>query len=204
MERLNNVQRSMIIAALKKEQEGEEKVYRQMADADLFDVYAKTGAKTFDVPLENEDRKVSIGTASVVAKEGGYEVVDFDDFRWGAEDAGLIDYTFRVATGHVDEVMGALKDAGLDGLVSWEARPVKDWQKECAEDNGRLIFRETGEAVLGVAYVPGKTYTMLNPKSAAFIKEAARALYGSTPMALLEGGQDAERYRVSQGAGAPA
>lgn len=191
MERLNNVARATIIAALKKELEAEEKVYRKMADADLFDVNAKTGAKSFDVALETDDRKVSIGTASVVTKEPTWQITDYDAWANAASDAGLVDFTFRVCPGHEDSVMEALKAAGLDGFVSWHEEPVKDWAKQCVEVAGRLVFRETGEPVEGVALVPGKTYTMLRPKSTTIIRQAAMSLYGSTPMALLEGGTDA-------------
>lgn len=190
MERLNNVQRATIIAALKKDLENEEKIYRQMADADILDVNAKTGAKTFEVALETDTRKVPIGTASVVTKEGEWKVTDFMAWRVAASELGLVDYTFRVAPGHENEVMDALKDAGLDGLIAWDAKPVKDWMNETEEVAGRLVYRETGEAVEGVELYPGKTYTMLRPKSVDTIKKAALALYGTTPLALLEGGAE--------------
>ena len=50
----------------------------------------------------------------------------------------------------------------------------------------------TGEPVQGVCYVPSKPYTQLRPKSLDLVNDAARAIYGSTPMALLEGGTDGQ------------
>ena len=189
---LNNLQRVTLVSALKKELEAEEKRYRAAADADIMDVFTKTGAKSFEVALESDTRRIPIGTASVVTKTGTWEVDDFEAFREGATDAGLIDYTFRICPGYEDAVMDAIKAADLLGYIQYEARPVKDWEKECTEVAGRLVFIATGEPVQGVCYVPGKTYTQLRPKSLDLVNDAARAIYGSTPMGLLEGGTDGQ------------
>ena len=188
---LNNLQRVTLISALRKELEAEEKLYRNAADADIMAVYASTGAKTFEVALENDVRRIPIGTASVVKREGDWEVDDFEEWRPAATDAGLVDYTFHIAPGFENRIMTALREAELSAYIQWEARPAKDWQKHTAEVAGQLVFAETGEPVEGVVYVPGKTYTQVRPKSLELLNSAARALYGSTPMALLEGGQDA-------------
>jgi len=176
---MNNIQRATLVSALKKELEKEEKAYRGPADAEIMDAYAKTGAKTFDVALENDVKRIPIGTASVVTREGEYEVDDFEAWRPAATDAGLVDYTFRICPGYESRVMA--------GYVQWEAKPAKDWQKQTVEVAGKLVFSATGEEVEGVVWVPGKTYTMLRPKSLDLVNNAVRALFGSTPMALLEG-----------------
>ena len=190
MERLNNVQRATIIAALKKELENEEKVYRQMADADILDVNAKTGAKTFEVALETDTRKVPIGTASVVEKAGSWEVDDLEAFAESARDAGQVEYSVSVPIAALDAVRDALEAAGLLESVELLAKPLKGWQAFTTEVKGTLIWKETGEPVEGAVYVPGKVYTMLRPKSADIIRDGARALYGTTPYALLEGGAE--------------
>ena len=189
--KLNNLQRVTLVTALKKELEAEEKRYRAAADSDIMEVYRNTGAKSFDISLENDTRKYPIGTASVVTKEGSYEVDDFESFREGATDAGLIDYTFRICPGYEDAVMDALRAAELDGYIQWDARPAKDWAKECVEVAGRLVFKATGEPVEGVCFTPGKTYTMLRTKSLGLINDEVRAFCGLTPMALLEGADNA-------------
>ena len=188
--KLNNLQRVTLVAALKKQLESEEKCYRAAADADIMSVYRNTGAKSFEVALETENRRVPIGTASVVAKEGTWEIDDFEEWSEAATDAGLVDYTFRICPGYEDAVMEAIKAAELAGYVQYEARPVKDWAKECVEVAGELVFKATGEPVKGVCFTPGTTYTQLRPKSLELVNNAARALFGSTPMALLEGGTD--------------
>lgn len=184
---LNNIQRATLVSALKKELDKEEKLYRGAADAEIMDAYVKSGAKTFEVALENDVRRIPIGTASVVTRDGEYEVDDFEAWRPAATDAGLVDYTFRIAPGFESRVMAAIAQADMAGYVQWEARPAKDWQKQTVEVAGKLVFSETGEEVQGVVWVPGKTYTMLRPKSLDLVNNAARALYGATPMALLEG-----------------
>lgn len=188
---LNNIQRATLVSALKKELDKEEKLYRGAADAEIMDAYVKSGAKTFEVALENDVRRIPIGTASVVTRDGEYEVDDFEAWRPAATDAGLVDYTFRIAPGFESRVMAALAQADMAGYVQWEARPAKDWQKQTVEVAGKLVFSETGEEVQGVVWVPGKTYTMLRPKSLDLVNNAARALYGATPMALLEGENNA-------------
>lgn len=188
---MNNIQRATLVSALKKELEKEEKAYRGPADAEIMDAYAKTGAKTFDVALENDVKRIPIGTASVVTREGEYEVDDFEAWRPAATDAGLVDYTFRICPGYESRVMAAIAAADMAGYVQWEAKPAKDWQKQTVEVAGKLVFSETGEEVEGVVWVPGKTYTMLRPKSLDLVNNAVRALFGSTPMALLEGDTNA-------------
>lgn len=188
---LNNVQRATILAALKKEIEQEDKVYRPMADADLLTMNARTGAKTFDVNLETDDRRVVIGVASVATRDGGWEIIDRDAFIDGAEDAGLVEYRLQVDPYHVGEVLDALEAAGLRTWCQLEAKPEKDWARACTEVNGRLVFNDTGETVEGVEFIPGKQYTIIRPKSSAIIRQAAMSLYGSTPLALLEGGANA-------------
>ena len=188
---LNHVQRATIIAALRKELEQEEKVYRQMADADLLTMNARTGAKTFDVNLETTDKRVPIGVASVATRDGSWEVVDIDAFIDGAADAGLVEYRITVAPERFDEVREALIAAGLEGVCTLEAKPVRGWESGTTEVGGKLVFTETGETVDGVEYVPGKQYTIIRPKSGAIIRQAATMLYNTTPFALLEGGRDA-------------
>ena len=188
---LTNTQRGMLIAALKKELETEEKVYRTMADEDILDNFHRTGARTFDVALESDVRRVPIGTASVVQKDGAWEVTDLDEFRDGAEDAGLVEFRIQVDPYHVDAVSEALDAAGVRQWCQLEAKPVKDWWKQCTEINGQLVYNETGEPVKGATYVAGKTYTMLRPKSMTIIRQGVLALTGMTPMALLEGARNA-------------
>ena len=188
---LNNLQRVTLVSALKKELEAEEKRYRAAADADIMDVYNKTGAKSFEVALESDTRRIPIGTASVVTKTGTWEIDDAEAWIDGATDAGLAEYVITIDPDCVDVVIDALKAAGVAQWAKLEARPVKDWEKDCTEVAGRLVFKATGEPVQGVCYVPGKTYTQLRPKSLELVNDAARAIYGSTPMGLLEGADNA-------------
>lgn len=184
---MNNIKRATIVTALKKEFEKEEKLYRELADSEIMDNYVKNGAKSFDVYLENDNIKATIGTASVVKRDGEYEIDDFEAWRPAATDAGLVDYTFRIAPGFESRVMAAIAAADMAGYVQWEAKPAKDWQKQTVEVAGKLVFSETGEEVQGVVYVPGKTYTMIRPKSLDLINKEAQRLFKKPAMALLEG-----------------
>ena len=188
---LNPLQRVTIITALRKELEGEEKQYRAEADAAILNLYKNTGAKTFEVALDNDERRIPIGTASVVTKEGGWTVTDFDAFADGASYANALETTLTIPPDMLDAVYDALKNAGLLASLPFKERPVDNWRDLTIETGFGLAWKETGEDVKGIEYTPGKTYTQLRPKSLNLVQSAARALYGQTPMGLLEGGSNA-------------
>lgn len=188
---LNPLQRVTVITALRKELEAEEKQYRAEADAAILNLYKNTGAKTFEVALDNDERRIPIGTASVVTKEGGWTVTDFDAFADGASYANALETTLVIPPDMLDAVYDALEAAGLTKELPFKERPVDNWRELTVDVGYGLAWKETGEDVKGIEYTPGKTYTQLRPKSLNLVQSAARALYATTPMGLLEGGRDA-------------
>lgn len=190
MAELNNIQRLTLALAMKKEAEAEEKAIRSQVDADIMDVYAKTGAKTFDVTIENNARRMNIGTASVVTREGSWQIVDFDAFANAADDAGELETTLFIPAELNDAVYDALEAAGLADKLRVSENAKEGWQQRTSDVAGKLVWSATGEEVKGVAYVPGKTFTTIRPKPMADLRKKIVALFGVTPAALLEGGKD--------------
>ena len=184
---LTNIQAAVIAEAAAKDMKRQAEAFRAKADADIMDTYKTTGAKTFDVALDTGDRRVPIGTASVVSKDGTWQIVDFDAWADGAADAGELLTTFTVDAEHAPSVHDVLEAAGLIGCLQVRETPAEKWQEHTAEVAGVLVWTATGCPVEGVEWTSGKTYTMLRPKSIDLINKAARALFGSTPLALLEG-----------------
>lgn len=189
---LTSIQAAMIAEAAAKDMAKQAKAFRAVADEDIMDLYRQNGAKTFDVALETEDRRVSIGTASVAVKGGRYEIADFESFADSAADAGELETTVTIPNDLYDEVYAALRDAGLTEKLRFREVAAEDWEDRTVEVRGRLVWSKTGEPVEGVEWVNGKTYTVLKPKSVDIIRKTAMALYGMTPAAMLEGGTDAE------------
>lgn len=187
---LTNAQRAMLAAALKKEVEALEKSCKDPAKAEILDLYEKTGAKTFAVDLQSDTRKAPLGTASVVSKGAGWAITDFDAWADSAADAGELVTTLTIPASIAGAVFDALAAAGLTDSLMVKEAPAEKWQERTAEVAGRLVWQSTGEEVIGVDWDPGTTYVTFRPKSMDLIAKATRGLYGSTPLALLEGGTD--------------
>lgn len=184
---LNPIQAAVIAAAAEKEIKAKTKNIRSRADEAIMELYKNTGAKSFDVALETEERRVSIGTASVAAREGSWEIIDGDAFAEPAADAGATEVCIIVPAGVADGVHAALETAGLIGETRWVEQPKTGWQTHIIDTPEGPVWDSTGEPVAGVEWVPGATYTTIRPKSYDLIRRTASVLLGADPYALLEG-----------------
>ena len=189
---LTSMQAAALAEAAAKDLTKQAKAFRAAADEDVMDAYRATGAKTFDIALETDDRRVSIATYSVATKDGGWEIADWDAFADSAADAGELDVSLTIPNDLYDAVYDALRDAGLTDRLRFTETPHEGWQEHVAEVAGEPVWSATGERIEGIEWKPGKTYTVLRPKSIDIVRKAAMALFGTSPTALLEGGRDAE------------
>lgn len=162
---MNDIQRLCVAQALYKAIAGAVKTrtpgnLRSVLDAELVRMYEQTGAKSFDVRMDDGTK---VATASSTVK-GGWEVTDPDAFDAWRREAGFLNdrqiIDWGVLTDEQEEAVERFALSICPGAAVKVQTEVEDWTGAVARD-GKCAIDSDGCVVPGVEWREGVASTSL-------------------------------------------
>lgn len=184
--KLNAIQKTAILTAVKKSLESELKQYRAEADEEILELYEGFGSDRVKIKLGD----VEIGSMTLCFATDEYIVTDeaaLNEFlllNGLATEKTSIDPTYMV------EVIARIKDDMPQAIVT-EVVPTKDFSKLIKRVDDSFVIEGTNEVVPGISPAPqkikGTRITGCKPED---VLPVINSLPGTLDTLLLGGGQN--------------